>query len=104
MDGILEVAPAALQACAGRARAAGETVSALAGRAADACDRAAAPHHAWRFGPALAALAPLWQRQLAGQGSAASGDAARLESTAAAYASAESTNTGLAQAIRSGAW
>lgn len=103
MDGILTVTPAALRACADRAQTTGQTVSALAARAADACDRAAAPHRTWRFGSALAALAPPWRRQLDAQGAAASGDAANLHGTAATYASAENANVGLARAAGRGA-
>lgn len=97
MDGILKVTPGALRACAGNGRAIGESVSGLASRAADACDQAAGAHGAWHFGAELAALAPLWRRQLTGQGSAISGDAVKLHSSADTYTTAEKTNTALAR-------
>lgn len=103
MDGILEVTPASLHACAVHGDAAGAAVSGLAVRAADACDQVAGPHHAWRFAAALTVLAGQWRQQLARQGSDAAADAAKLKDTADTYASAESTSTDLIRRVRSAA-
>lgn len=95
MDGILAVTPSALRACAGNGQAIGESVSGLEFRAADACDKAAGAHGAWNFGAELTALAPLWRRQLTGQGSAISGDAVKLHRSADTYTTAENMNIAL---------
>lgn len=97
MNGFLGVTSGTLSACAGRGRAIGESISGLSGRAAEACGQASGPHGAWDFGSALLTLAPLWRRQLTRQGSAVSGDAATLESSAGTYTAAEDANADLAR-------
>lgn len=94
-DGILAVSPAKLRACAERGRSIGETVSGLSAPAVNACLDAARAHAAWRFGVELSVLAPLWQRQLAGQGSALAEDAAKLKNSAKTYSSTEGGVTNL---------
>lgn len=101
VDGSLKVSPGTLNACAGRSQTIGESVSALAGRAADSCAQAAGPHAGWQFGAALTALAPLWRRQLTGQGTALSGAGEKLRTSSGLYTAAESANADLARSLPS---
>ena len=97
--GSLQVRRSALRQAAEQAGQISQAVAVLAADVPAACSPAAAAHPGWRFGGALLALVPAWERHLRGQSSAVSAAGGKLARSADTYAGVENDLVARAQAI-----
>jgi hypothetical protein len=96
--GSLQVRRSTLRQAAEQAGQISQAVAVLAADVPAACSPAAA-HPGWRFGGALLALVPAWERHLRQQSSALSTAGGKLARSADTYAGVENDLVARAQAI-----
>jgi hypothetical protein len=97
--GSLQVRRSTLRQAAEQAGQISQAVAVLAADVPAACSPAAAAHSGWRFGGALLALVPAWERHLRQQSSAVSAAGGKLARSADTYAGVENDLVARAQAI-----